>query len=129
MTWRARSSTWPRSSAARAGPPLAAFFTPDAVQDEFPNRVLPHGARRDLRAILDAAARGREVMAAQRYDLLRAVVSGHEVVLEVLWSGTLAVSFGPRAAGSEMRARLAIFLEFREGRIVRQRNYDCYEPW
>jgi ketosteroid isomerase-like protein len=29
----------------------------------------------------------------------------------------------------EMRARFAAFIEFRDGRIVRQRNYDCFEPW
>jgi hypothetical protein len=23
----------------------------------------------------------------------------------------------------------AVFLEFRDGRIARQRNYDCFEPW
>ena len=26
-------------------------------------------------------------------------------------------------------ARFAIFLDFRDGRIVRQRNYDCFDPW
>jgi ketosteroid isomerase-like protein len=28
-----------------------------------------------------------------------------------------------------MRAHIAAFLEFRDGRIVAQRNYDCYEPF
>jgi ketosteroid isomerase-like protein len=26
-----------------------------------------------------------------------------------------------------LRAHLGVFLEFRDGRIVAQRNYDCYE--
>jgi hypothetical protein len=28
-----------------------------------------------------------------------------------------------------LRAHFALFLEFRDGRIVRQRNYDCFEAW
>jgi len=26
-----------------------------------------------------------------------------------------------------LRAHIAAFLEFRDGRIIAQRNYDCYE--
>jgi hypothetical protein len=26
-----------------------------------------------------------------------------------------------------MKAFFAVFLEFREGKIIRQRNYDCFE--
>lgn len=28
-----------------------------------------------------------------------------------------------------MKAFFAVFLEFREGKIIRQRNYDCYAVW
>ncbi|MBV9480089.1 MAG: hypothetical protein JO249_04970 [Acidobacteria bacterium] len=52
-----------------------------------------------------------------------------DVALEVLWVGKLAVSFGTLAAGSEMRAHSAMFFEFKEGKIVSQRNYDCFESW
>jgi ketosteroid isomerase-like protein len=111
------------------GDALAAFFTPDVVQDEFPNRIVPGGARRDLAAILDAAERGQQVTSAQRYELLNAVASGDHVALEVQWTATLAVALGTIPPGGQMRARFAVFLEFREGKIARQRNYDCFEPW
>jgi ketosteroid isomerase-like protein len=29
----------------------------------------------------------------------------------------------------EMKAFFAVFLEFREGKIIRQRNYDCLKAW
>jgi ketosteroid isomerase-like protein len=106
-----------------------AFFAEDAIQEEFPNRLVPQGARRDLAAIREAAQRGSKVMAAQRYEVLNALASGEQVALEVQWTGTLAVPFGSIPAGGQMRARFAVFLEFREGKIVRQRNYDCFEPW
>ena len=68
-------------------------------------------------------------MATQRYEVLNAVACGDQVALEVRWTGTLAVPFGNIPAGGQMRARFAVFLEFRDGKILRQRNYDCFEPW
>src|SRR5262245_62135088 len=90
-----------------------AFFAAEVVQEEFPNRLLPQGARRDLAGLRDAAQRGRRVMAAQRYEVLNAVASGDRVALEVRWTGTLAAPFGSIPAGGQLRARFAIFLEFR----------------
>ena len=107
----------------------ASFYADDAIQVEFPNRLMPNGATRDLAALRDAAERGREVMSAQRLELLNAVASGDQVAIEALWVGTLAVPFGSLPVGSEMRARFAIFLTFRDGKIVRQHNYDCFDPW
>jgi ketosteroid isomerase-like protein len=68
-------------------------------------------------------------MTAQHFEILSTLAEGDTVALEVQWSGTLAVPFGTIPVGGEMRARFAVFLEFRGGRIARQRNYDCFEPW
>ena len=113
------------------GDPLAnlEFFAEDVVQEEFPNRLVPQGATRDLAALREAALRGAKVMAAQRYEVLNAIASGDQVAVEALWIGTLTIPFGNIPAGGEMRARFAIFLTFRAGKIVRQHNYDCFDPW
>ena len=110
------------------GDPLA-FYDPAVVQVEHPNRFLPGGATRDLAAIREAAERGRRVLTGQRYEVRSAVASGDRVALEVLWTGTLAVPVGTIPAGGEMRAHFAMFLEFRDGLIVRQHNYDCFEAF
>jgi ketosteroid isomerase-like protein len=55
---------------------VAAFFTDDVVQEEFPNRLVPNGARRGLEDLRQGAERGRTVMAAQRYDVRGAIASG-----------------------------------------------------
>jgi len=115
--------------AGATGDALAAFFTDDVVQEEFPNRLLPAGARRDLAALLDGAVRGQKVMRAQRFELLGAVENGDTVALEVQWTGTVAVPLGGLPAGGQMRARFAVFLEFRGDKIARQRNYDCFDAW
>lgn len=112
-----------------SGEALREFFTADVVQEEFPNRLMPNGARRDLAAMMEASERGKKVVTAQRWEVLNAVASGDNVALEFAWSATLAVPVGTLPAGGEMRGRFATFLEFRDGRIARQRSYDCFDPF
>jgi ketosteroid isomerase-like protein len=108
---------------------LDSFFAPDAVQEEFPNRLLPNGAARNLQAMKEARARGRALLKAERFELVNAVAGDGKVAMEVIWTGTVRDAVGPFAAGQALRARFALFMEFRDGRIVRQRNYDCFDPW
>jgi ketosteroid isomerase-like protein len=115
--------------AGATGAALARFYTDDVVQEEFPNRLLPDGARRDLAALLLGAERGQKVMRRQTFQLLGAVESGNTVALELQWTGTLAVAIATIPVGGQMRARFAVFLEFRGDKIARQRNYDCFDPW
>ena len=111
------------------GGALAEFFTEDVVQEEFPNRLFPIGCHRELAAILDAARKGKRTVRAQKFDVLNSIVDGESVVLEVFWSGLLAVPVDTLPADSEMRAHLSMWLEFRDGKICRQHNYNCYDPW
>lgn len=108
---------------------LAAWFAPDVVQIEYPNRFVPGGARRDLAALQEASRRGRAVMASQEYEVLDALEDGDRVALRVRWLGRLAAKAGPLEPGSEMRANFALFMTFRDGLIVEQHNYDCFDPW
>lgn len=115
--------------AGAVGDDLRAFYSPDVEQIEFPNRLVPSGARRDLAALLDGAVRGQKVLREQRYEVSAAYADGDAVVLEVLWVGTLAIEIGSVPAGGEMRAHFCVVLEITDGRIVRQRNYDCFVPF
>ena len=111
------------------GDPLADFFSPDIIITEFPNRFTPNGATRDLENLRAAAERGKKVMKAQRYDIVSMTAEGDRVAIELDWTGTLAVPVGTLPEGADMRAHVAIVLDFRDGKIVAQRHYDCYEPF
>ncbi|WP_244237592.1 nuclear transport factor 2 family protein [Corallococcus llansteffanensis] len=115
--------------AGATGAQLAEFFHPDISQREYPNRLTPKGASRDLQALLAASEKGRKVVTSQRYDVRSVLVDGDRLALEVDWSATLAVPVGSLPAGGTMRAALGVFLTFRDGRIVTQHNYDCFEPF
>ncbi len=105
------------------------FFTDDAVQEEFPNRLNPNGGRSDVVEMQARGERGRALVRWQRYDMVGAFESGDTVILEVNWSAAFNVAIASLALGDTMRARFAVFLEFEGDRIRRQRNYDCFDPF
>jgi ketosteroid isomerase-like protein len=107
---------------------LSRFLDPAVIQEELPNLVVPKGIKRDLDALRVARERGAQVVTDQRYEVLSTLAAGDGVAVEVLWSGTLQIPYGPRPPGSVLRAHMGAFFQLRDGRIVRQRNYDCYQP-
>ena len=111
------------------GDRLGAFFTPDALQVELPNRLNPNGGRSDLPTLLARAAQGQALLREQRYDVVSVVAQGDRLAVEADWSAVLAIPVGTLAAGSTMRAHFAMFFEMADGHIKVQRNYDCFEPW
>ncbi len=111
------------------GDSLAEFFTRDVVQEEFPNRLSPIGVHRNLNAILDAARKGRQVIRAQKFEIMNSIADGDRVALEVFWSGFLAVPVDTLPADAQIRAHFSMWLEFKDGKINRQHNYDCFDPW
>ena len=108
---------------------LAEFFTKDVIQEEFPNRLSPIGVHRNLNAILDAARKGRHVIRAQKFEIMNSIADGDRVALEVFWSGILAVPVDTLPADAQIRAHFSMWLEFKDGKIARQHNYDCFDPW
>lgn len=107
---------------------LTDFFHPDMRFHELPNRLVPAGQVLDLAGMRRAAEKGQTVCADQRYDVQSHTCEGDSVALEIEWTATLKVPLGATPAGGRLRARIGCFLTFREGRIVSQRNYDCYDP-
>jgi ketosteroid isomerase-like protein len=109
------------------GPELAAFFAPDVRFHELPNLLVSAGKVSDLAALLAAAERGQKVVAGQKFVVQHVVSEADTVALEAEWTATLRVPLGKTPAGGHLRAQMGIFITFRDGRIVSQRNYDCYD--
>jgi ketosteroid isomerase-like protein len=101
---------------------IADLFSPDAVLEQLPNRIYPNGIKSGISRMAVAFEKGRMLLSSQSYEIKSCVADGDTLSVEVLWTGTLA-------AGSQMRAHSAMFFQFKDGKIVSQRNYDCFEPW
>ncbi|MGN6393057.1 MAG: nuclear transport factor 2 family protein [Gemmatimonadales bacterium] len=105
------------------------WFAPEVIQEEFPNRLLPAGTRRDLDGLQAAAQRGQTLLAQQEFEILHLMASGNKVLVEAEWRAQVARDAGPLRAGAQMRTRFAQVLELHDGKIVALRNYDCFYPW
>ena len=108
---------------------LLRFFSPDVVLEEMPNRLKPQGGQCSLAEMRRSYERGQQIMASQQYEVQSSVEDGDTVAIEIIWTGRLAVAVGHLPPGAEMRARCAIFFEFQDGKILRQRNYDCFDAF
>jgi ketosteroid isomerase-like protein len=107
---------------------LTALIDPDARFVEHPNLVAPSGRRRDAAAALAAREHSRRLLGRHRFDVREHIVSGDRVVTRATWTGTLAIDAGTLSAGSELSAECCMVFTVRDGRILRQENYDCYGP-
>jgi len=104
----------------------ADLFSRDAVLEQLPSRFYPNGTKSGVGEILEMC---RKLIASQSFEVKSCVSDGDRLWVEAVWTGTLAIPFDSQAAGSQMRAHCAMFFEFDDGRIVYQRNYECFEPW
>jgi len=108
---------------------LAVYYSESVEQIEYPNRLLPNGAIRNLNDLKEASLRGKSVLISQNYDIQKSYVVGNTVILETIWTAELAIPIGQTPAGKKMKAYFAQFIEFEDGKIIRQRTYDCFEPF
>ena len=108
---------------------LAAFLHPEVEQIEYPNRLVPNGATRNLQQLLEGFARGKAVTRAQSFAPTSIIVDGDKVAAEFDWWAELTVPIGSLPVGGRMTGHFATVIEFRDGLIWRQRNYDCFEPF
>jgi ketosteroid isomerase-like protein len=106
---------------------LKALLDESVVWREMPNLFAPAGRVSDYATALASFAKGQEYLPNQTYILRQAIASKDVVALEISWSGEVAKSIGPFAAGTRLSAQLAIFLRFRDGKIVSQTDYPCYD--
>ena len=111
------------------GDVLAAFFHPDAEQIEYPSVVRPNGHRRGLAEMRAGAAVGAQFIVDQRYDVHTVVEDGEQVAVQLTWTARAAQDLGSIQAGTRLVAHVAAFYVFRDGLVLRQSSYDCYEPF
>jgi ketosteroid isomerase-like protein len=108
---------------------LAAFFSSNIRQREFPNRLVDQGAERDLSLLLEGNRKGRQVVQEQRYEIRSAIASGERVAIELTWTAKLKVPLAATAAGETLTANCGVFFRIQDGRIVEQHNYDCFDAF
>lgn len=108
---------------------LLTYYSEAVEQIEYPNRLIPQGANRNLNDLKEGFLKGKKLLTSQTYDIQKSYVVRNTVILETIWTAKLAIPFGKVSAGGEIKAYFAQFIEFENGKIIRQRTYDCFEPF
>ncbi|MGZ3778249.1 MAG: nuclear transport factor 2 family protein [Mucilaginibacter sp.] len=108
---------------------LMQFYHPDIKHIEFPNMITKNRKVSTLNDIKAAAERGKKVLQKEEYEVLNSWSFENTVIIEAIWTGTLAVPMVNIPVGGQMKAYFAQFYEFKDGKIFKQRNYDCFEPF
>ena len=117
-----------RAVEAMNGEEMEGYFAADVEQVEMPNAFKPGGARRDLAALKADIDKARGIIENQRYEILDTIAEGDRVVLEMVWHGTVVADLPPLTRGQALRAQCVAVFEFRDGKVFRLRNYDCFDP-
>lgn len=112
-------------------PAVFALLHPDMRFHELPNRIRPRGGVDDLAAMRAGFRRAAEgqVLSAQRYMLDAVIEAGDRVIVEARWEGDLVIPLGRLQPGETLVAHLCMIFRLSGGRIIEQRNYDCYEDF
>jgi ketosteroid isomerase-like protein len=111
------------------GEQLRRFFHDDAEQIEYPSLVDPRVGRRGLDGMIAASELGAGMLTFQRYDVRRWIESEETVVCQAEWHAELAKDAGPLREGQRLHTHSILIFTFRDGKIIRQEAYDCYEPF
>lgn len=124
-----RTEAYLRAIETGSGAQLDELAHPTATFQQLPNVIYPRGMTVTLAEAKANFERGRQLLSSQHYRIVSSMSVGERVAVEIEWTGILAVPMKTLAAGDPMVAYCAMFIDWREGRIVAQRNYDCYMPF
>lgn len=108
---------------------LRKFYHPDIEQIEFPNLLVKNKTVRNLEDITSSYEKGKQVLQKESYRIINSYTDKNTVIIEAEWIGVLAIAIGDKKVGDEMKANFAQFYEFENGKIVKQRNYDCFDAF
>ena len=105
-----------------------ALLHPAIEQTEYPNLLIHTTRQRSFTTLMEGAEAGKKMLAYQRFDPLHFYETENTVIAEYTWTGELKVKAGRLNKGQVLKAHICTIFEFKDGKIYRQRNYDCYEP-
>lgn len=98
-------------------------YAPNAEWIELPQPATPSGRHGDRAYLGQVARRILALFPDRQLEILNLVAQGDQVVLELDWRGTAAATVGDITAGALIRLRVATFLTFVDGMIVKQVDY------
>ena len=101
----------------------------DYQQWELPNQLNRTGQKSDLADTLRRMQMAKGILSGQSYEIISTIEQGNTVVMEAIWTGHIAATVGAFQAGQQLKAFFCMIFTFKDGKIHRIKNYDCFEPF
>ena len=101
----------------------------EAIFYEYPNLVTKNVQVRIASKGMKSIEMGKQILSAQRYEFFDFTEDENKLVAEGVWTGTMKIDAGSLKQGQQLKAYLCVVIEFKDDKISRVRNYDCYEPF
>jgi ketosteroid isomerase-like protein len=105
------------------------LLAPEVRVTEHPNAISPNGGVRDRESTIAGFVAGKNLLREQSFDVHEVVVAGDRAAVRLTWRGVVGVDAGRLSAGQELVAEIASFLTVRDGQVVSQETFDCYQPF
>jgi len=102
---------------------------PEAVVYEYPNLITKNGQVRTAAEGMKGIEISRQILSEQHYEFFDFTETDNKIVAEGTWMGTMKTDAGVLKKGQQLKAYLCVIVEFKDAKIFRIRNYDCYEPF
>lgn len=100
---------------------------PEIEQTEFPNLLTPSAVVSDFATLMQRIPNGKKLLREQKYDIQHVYETGDTLITEVIWTAVVGADAGAFKSGQPLKAYFCCVFAFKDGKIYRQRNYDCFE--
>lgn len=101
---------------------------PDVEQIEYPNLRNRSLQRRSFSEIIEHIRAGRELLLDPHIELRRTqTCADGSILVEAYWHATLATDIGSMIRGQRLSTYFCLVFELKEGKIIQQRTYGCFD--
>lgn len=100
---------------------------PEIEQTEFPNLLTSSVVVSNFESLMQRIPNGKRLLKEQKYDIQQVYESGDTLIAEVIWTAVVGADVAAFKMGQQLKAYFCCVFEFKDGKIYRQRNYDCFE--
>jgi len=107
----------------------ADILHPQIIPVEFPNLLNKKVREGNLESMNQGMVAGKNLLSAQHFEITNGFETENQAVVECIWTGTIAADKGPFKKDQVLKAYICAVFEFKDNKIFRQRNYDCYEEF
>lgn len=113
--------------AGATGEELYMYYHDDIIQVSYPCLFSPRLTARDLGDIADGTGKHLLPVKDVEYDVRKTFSAENMVVVEAVYTAVLHAPYANLPQGRHLKAYLSLCFEFRDNKIIRQRNYECFE--